>query len=91
MWLSIVDMVLVVWLFLGAFDVINTEAYVSALGMTHGVFFVLLTVVTAAGALMRQWTWVFPVGTLVSAGILFPLIAEFFLRRRLNAADPQAA
>lgn len=67
----------------------RSDTAVSLVGPLHGIGFVALLLLTAAGARDRRWGWWFPAAVLVSAGPLGSIVGDVIVRRGLRA--PSAA
>ncbi|HYP47854.1 MAG TPA: DUF3817 domain-containing protein [Thermoleophilaceae bacterium] len=84
---GLVDALLLLVLLYVAF-VDRSDSAVHVLGPLHGVGYLVLLALTAAGARDRQWGWWFPALVLVTGGPLGSLAGELVLRRRVAEAPP---
>jgi hypothetical protein len=81
---GLADALLLVVLVYFAF-VDRSDSAVHVLGPLHGVGYLVLLALTAAGARDRQWGWWFPALVLVTGGPLGSLAGELVLRKRVHA------
>ena len=87
LWVGIADALLLVVLVYVAF-IERSDAAVSIIGPIHGIGFLLLLLMTGAGAYRRYWGWWFPVLVLVTGGPIGSLVGELVLRRRATDVTP---
>lgn len=85
---GVLDLLLLVPLVLGVVGVLDTESYVGVVGAVHGVGFLLLVLLTGAGAASRRWGWWFPALTVITGGPVGSLVGDVVLRRRLGRRPP---
>jgi hypothetical protein len=74
-------LLLVVLLYVAFVD--RSDSAVSILGPIHGLGYLALLGLTAAGAQAKRWAWWFPALVLVTAGPLGSIIGDAVLRRQL--------
>ena len=63
----------------------HSDGAVSVLGPIHGVGYLVLLGLTAAGAAAKRWPWWFPALVLITGGPLGTIVGDLVLRRRLSA------
>ena len=81
LWVGIADALLLLVLVYVAF-IDRSDSAVSIIGPIHGIGFVMLLVMTGAGAQRGHWGWWFPVLVLVTGGPIGSLTGEVVLRGR---------
>jgi hypothetical protein len=81
---AVVDFALLVPLALGLLGVLETESFVSVLGMVHGVGFLALLAMTGRGAQQGWWGWWFPAVTVITGGAIGSLVGDALVRRGLG-------
>ena len=79
LWVGIADALLLLVLVYVAF-VDRNDSAVSIIGPIHGIGFLLLLIMTGAGAHRRYWGWWFPVLVFVTGGPIGSLTGEVVLR-----------
>lgn len=61
----------------------RSDAAVSVVGLTHGLGFLALVLLTILGVQARHWGWWFPAAVVVTGGPLGSIAGDFVLRRRM--------
>jgi ABC-type antimicrobial peptide transport system permease subunit len=88
--LAVIDLILLVPLFLGLIGVLDTDSYVSVVGMTHGLLFIALVLLGGFGALRGRWNWKYPIATVLAGLIGLVVIPDLLIRRELEAGETAA-
>lgn len=81
---AVIDFALLVPLALGLLGVLETESFVSVLGIVHGAGFLALLAMTGQGARRGWWGWWFPAVTVITGGAIGSLVGDALVRRRLR-------
>jgi hypothetical protein len=82
--LAIVDGLLLIPLLAHRFGDLDIPVF--PIGLTHGLLFIALVLLTAKGALEGLWGWWFPAVTVVTGGPPGSIVGDIIIRRRREAA-----